>query len=823
MSAGRSRWFRTPSVSFEVALNESSKGTASDSLRRKPQESSPSISQAAKERQEFQHRRLVSPLRGSGRVEPHFPGACAPGCPLSPLRGLKTKTLLGPSLLLAFFPLLLAVPSFAQSTAPSYAECRLDSVFPNGGMRGTVVKVQFKGVGNGLSHPKEILIDGPAGITVKELKLIDSYTLDATLDIAADAPLGRRWLRVLNERSGLTNFTHFVVGALPEAVEAEPNDDPTRAQLIDVTPAVVSGRVNPQADLDVFKFHGKAGQKIVAAIAAHALDIHGQSRNYGIADFSLELLDSAGRTLAAAEDTLGFDPLIEHALPADGDYFVRVLLLNYGGFPEAVYRLTLGETPYVVGAFPPGLQRGAETDIELFGPNIAPGTKRRLAVAPTDAPQVDPAFVLRHLTLQDAPHGGLDVPLVVGDLPEFVEAEPNDEQPQTALLAWPTTVNARFDRPGDADWYRIQLAAQQKVWIETVAQRYVRSPVDTLIQVYDATGALVIENDDEAFEPGYECFHDFKTTDSKLMLTAPAAGEFFVKVTEQSGGGGARAVYRLNVEEARPDFRVTHFPDAVPIWGPGSTAAVLVRVDRYANFDEDVQLSVEGLPVGWIGSTATSLGNKGLRPYSTYQHKLFLTITAPADAQPGTCVPFRIVGRVVSDSAGPASVASAPGAPSSNSTANVSATPADDAVHPSIPLTLYYTSDTGFFRASPQSRAAVARPQGPWLDTAIREITLSPGDSGTISVKVLGGAEGQPAPSTMPLVVNLATAGVACALTTPQVLPIKDGLVEVPVKVPAEIHQGTYYFTVAQTWGSDIRVGMPAPCTPLMKLHIVPK
>ena len=48
----------------------------------------------------------------------------------------------------------------------------------------------------------------------------------------------------------------------------------------------------------------------------------------------------------------------------------------------------------------------------------------------------------------------------------------------------------------------------------------------------------------------------------------------------------------------------------------------------------------------------------------------------------------------------------------------------------------------------------------------------------------------------MPLVVNLATNGVACALMTPQALPIKDGLVEVPVKVPPEIYPGTYYMTV---------------------------
>ncbi len=695
--------------------------------------------------------------------------------------------------------LFLATPAHAQPMAPQYAECRLDSIFPNGGARGTSVKVEFKGHGSGLSLPKDIVIDGPSGISVKELKSINGNTLEATLDIAADAPLGRRWLRVLSERSGLTNFAHFVVSSLPEHLEVEPNNDTAHAQHIDASAAVVNGRINPQADLDVFRFTAKAGQKFVAAIAAHALDVHGQGRSYGIADFSLELLDANGRTLAAAEDTLGFDPLIEQTLPADGDYFVRVQLLNYGGFPEAVYRLTFGEVPYVTGAFPPGLQRGTEANIELIGPNVTASKRavssrsRETSDRTLTSPATPDARLVQHVTLLEGNHSGLDVPLVLGDHPEVIEVEPNNERSQATLLAWPVCVNARFDQPGDADWFRVKLEAQQKVWFEIIAQRFIRSPVDTLIQVYDATGKLLGENDDEAFDPGYESYHDFKTTDSKLLFTTPAAGEFFVKVTEQSGISGPRAVYRLTVEEARPDFRMTHFPDAVPIWGPGSTAAMLVRVDRFAGCDDDIEVSVEGLPAGWSSSSATSLGGKGVRPYNTYQHKVFVTLTAPADAQPGTCVPFHIVGRTHGAGDSPAVIK-----------------------REAIPLTLFYTSDTGFFRASPVARAAIAKPQGPWLDVVTPEITVKAGGNGTIQVKVLGAGDVQ----AMPLVVNLATAGVACALTTPQVLPIKDGLVDVPVKVAPETYPGTYFMTVAQTWSSDIRSGMPGPCTPLIKLIV---
>ncbi len=710
----------------------------------------------------------------------------------------------------------------AQPSAPLYEECRLDTIFPNGGQRGTSVKVEFKGLERGLSSPKDIVIDGPGGISVKAIKSIDGRTLEATLDIAANAPLGRRWLRVLNERSGLTNFAYFVVGSLPERIEVEPNNDTSKPESVTI-PTVVNGRINPAADLDVFRFSGKVGQKLVAAIAAHAIDVHGQYKNFGIADFSLELLDANGRTLAAAEDSIGFDPLIEHTLPADGDYFVRVQLLNYGGFPEAVYRLTLGEVPYITGAFPAGYQRGTEPLVELFGANVAAGTRR--AVEPF---AVDPAYPLRHLTHQDGSHSALDVPLVVGDLPEILEAEPNDERAAVAELKWPVTINARFQQPNDADWYRVKLAAQQKVRFETIAHRFIRSPIDTLIQVFDADGKLLGENDDEVFEPNYESYHDFRTTDSKLLFTAPAAGEFFVKVTEQTGASGPRGIYRLSVDEARPDFRVSHFPDAVPVWGPGTTACVLVRVDRFAGCDDDIELTVEGLPSGWSSSPATSLGGKGVRPYNTYQLKVFITITAPEDAVPGTCFPFRIVGRTRGVGFQPAASAS------TNATTVVSEAAlttkdrqtgslSHEIERPSLPLSLFYTSDTGYFRPSPQARVAVAASQGPWLEMIDPEITIKAGGSGMIPVKVLGVGDVK----MMPIVVNVATAGVACVLTTPQNLPIKlsddgkTGIVEVPIKVPPEVYPGTYGITVAQTWRGDIRIGMPGPCTPLIKLTVL--
>ncbi|MDB5336118.1 MAG: putative serine proteinase, subtilase family [Planctomycetaceae bacterium] len=702
----------------------------------------------------------------------------------------------------------------AQPMAPLYDECRLDSIYPIGGQRGSTVKLEFKGMESGLTFPTGIVIDGAPGVTVKEIKPIDGRKMEATLEIAANAPLGRRWIRVQTERAGLTNFASFVVGSLPERLEVEPNSTTAMAEVTQL-PLVMNGRVNPGADLDYYRFTGKKGQKLVAALAAHALDIHGQYKSFGIADFSLELLDAEGRTLAAAEDTVGYDPLIEHELPHDGDYFVRVQLLNYQGFPEACYRLTLGEVPYVTGVFPAGFRRGTPTEVELFGLNVPPGTKRLMGQVPVAESGIaldklaasglpawlgeqganwDPAYNLRHVTLENDVSSGLDVPLVVGDLPEALEVEPNEERPQSSQLAIPSTLNARFQKAGDVDWYRVRLEDKQKVQIEIVAQRFLRSPIDTLLQVYDEKGQMLLENDDESFDPGYEAYHDFKTTDSKLVFTAPAAGEYFVRVTDQTGVYGPRAVYRLTIDLDRPDFRVTHFPDTVPVWGPGSTSCVLTRIDRFSGCNDDIEVSVEGLPPGWTSKSTVSQSPTPDRPYNTYQLKVFSTVTAPANAVPGTSFPFRIVGR---------------------------AKRADGTYleHTSQPLNLFYTSDTGFFRVSPVSRVAVAKPQGPWLESVTKEIEIPRAGTGKLFIKVHGAAADL---KQMPVIVNLAMAGVACGLTTPRNLPIVDGQVEVPLTLGPELPPGVYGITVAQTWRSDIRTGMPGPCTELIKLTVVP-
>ncbi|MEO6787061.1 MAG: hypothetical protein ABI318_13095, partial [Chthoniobacteraceae bacterium] len=87
-------------------------------------------------------------------------------------------------------------------------------------------------------------------------------------------------------------------------------------------------------------------------------------------------------------------------------------------------------------------------------------------------------------------------------------------------------------------------------------------------------------------------------TDSRLLFTAPADGDFIVRVRESRGYAGGRFAYRLIVREARPDFAV-RFGEAGNVVNAGSGAAFTLTADRKDGFDGDIVCEITGVPQGW--------------------------------------------------------------------------------------------------------------------------------------------------------------------------------------------------------------------------------
>lgn len=677
--------------------------------------------------------------------------------------------------------------AIARGQALQHPDAHLNWVFPAGGRAGQKVTVEFGGT-NGLAGATRILIDGPPGIAVSDVKAVGPGLVTATLEIALDAVPGRRMVRVVGGANGLTNERSFFVGKLPEVteVEAKPNESQTPQEV--TLPVVINAKINPMLDVDEFRFTAKAGQKIVAAVLAHRMDTLLKTRKSpGFLDTSLELLDASGNIVATAEDVLGLDPLLHVALPADGTYVVRVSSLQYMGAESAVYRLTLGEVPYPTAIFPPGGKRGETIEVEFSGPNVAAGTRQKIAIPAGDL------FPWQDVSLEGDADGVQWLPFARGDFAESGEAAANDERAAAPSVTIPTTINARFEKPGDEDWYRVRLKASEGVLLSTTAQRHLASLVDTSLEVYDTAGKKLAENDDGR-PYANECQHDFATGDSWLGFRAPAEGEFFVRVRDQSGTSGERAVYRLNVEPYVPDLRLFTWPDAVPIWGAGTTATFVVNVMFTGGMDGDVELSVEGLPAGWSAATGR-VPSASVRAYndSEYGMKVPLAITCPADASPGTAAEFRVVGRAIHG---------------------------DQKIERvSQPLTLLGNShnDRMHLRYSRISRAVVAPPLDSRVETAVKELTIEHGQTIQIPVKLIRRPETK---AEIGLVVEGQTVAARSAWQAPFAIGADQTDVLLPFSVNAERAPGTYTILVARSWSSDIRAGRPGPCTGLIVVHV---
>jgi hypothetical protein len=80
---------------------------------------------------------------------------------------------------------------------------------------------------------------------------------------------------------------------LPEIDENEDNNTLAAAQKIDL-PRIINGRIARPGDMDIFRFEGKAGQKIVIEVLARRL--------HSPLDSLIRLKDANGKTLAWNDD-----------------------------------------------------------------------------------------------------------------------------------------------------------------------------------------------------------------------------------------------------------------------------------------------------------------------------------------------------------------------------------------------------------------------------------------------------------------------------------------------------------------------------------------
>ncbi|MEA3209628.1 MAG: hypothetical protein QOE70_2685 [Chthoniobacter sp.] len=556
---------------------------------------------------------------------------------------------------------------------------------PAGVQSGATIKVKVTGKNLGALTEAKF---NRAGLAATIAPLGKDGT-SAELIITADAKLPRSQVELsLANAAGLSETKKLLVDYLPQLV-APKSAQPT---LLDRMPVNVWGTLAETGQQDNYRFAAKQGQTIVFDLAARRVDSKALTPR-------LEIFDASGKLLAANNGLdSGSDPFIGFTAPRDGDYTVRVREITLEGSPDHLYRLTVGQLPYVTGWWPLSVPANQESRIHLVGHNLT--TELVTVKAGADGEVVLP------LDAEDY-RSRVNMRVAVSALPETLEIEPNDTLEQAHPLTVPASVNGRLlgsGNPGaaDVDWFRFEAEKGQELVIETRAAM-LGSPADTKIEILDAKGepvphlllqatkdSWITLRSEDASDPAIRLgqfaemeLNDYmyfngeilkisraargpdsdmvyysrdgvrrawfysspaghgldepcyvvepkppgaKITpnglpvftlnysndddgerqlgrDSRLLFTAPAAGRYFVRVSDTRGWSGERLAYRLIVRQPEPDFAATLVTKGTESLPAGSGVQFIVKADRKDGFEGDIRLEISGLPEGFFVST----------------------------------------------------------------------------------------------------------------------------------------------------------------------------------------------------------------------------
>jgi hypothetical protein len=455
------------------------------------------------------------------------------------------------------------------------------------------------------------------------------------ITVATDAAPGERDLR-LRTRFGLSNPLKFEVGPLPEfslepwrnvpkeAFSTAPQIEPAPPPVSITLPATINGQIPPGA-VHRYRFSARAGQHIVIAARARDLIPYLADAVPGWFQALLTLYDPQGEEMACADHyRFHQDPVIGCRIPKSGEYTFSIRDSLYRGREDFVYRITVGERPFVTGIFPMGGRAGERTVVSVQGWNL-PSDQQGLDLR-DQAPGIYP------FSVGAAGAFSPPVPFSVDTLPEGFEKEPNDTLTNAQAVALPVILNGRIDRPGDEDVFRFEGHGGDRLVAEVDARR-LDSPLDSTLRATDATGRLLAFNDDhEDKGSGLNTHH----ADSYLAVTLPADGVYGVQLRDVQDKGGPAYRYRLRLSPPRPDFALRVAPSSLSVRSRAS-APLTVYVLRQDGFDGAVALSLRDAPPGFQ-LTATPA------PTNQDQIKLTLNATAGPAAEP---VALRIEGRSI--------------------------------------------------------------------------------------------------------------------------------------------------------------------------------
>lgn len=434
----------------------------------------------------------------------------------------------------------------------------------------------------------------------------------AEVTVAPDAPPGEREMRVVTTR-GVSNPLVFDVGQIPESTRppmktsakqilgkeglALRNRPASEIEVRVDLPCTLNGQIASR-EVNRYRFEAKKGQRLVADLRARQLIPYIADAVPGWFQPVMALYDAEGREVVYADDyRFRPDPVILCEIPGDGEYVLEVRDSIFRGREDFVYRVTLGELPFVTSIFPLGGREGETPSIKMKGWNL----DGAIASAPSDDMRERVAQVV-------AKRKGIvsnPMPFAVDTLPEIVEEDPGESARNVRKVTLPVMANGRIVAQDDWDIYEFRGKAGETVVAEVMARR-LDSPLDSVLKLTDSDNRLVAFNDDwEDLATGLNTHH----ADSYFMAKLPADGVYRVHIGDAARKGGGEYSYRLRISHPRPDFALRVVPSGAIVRNK-QDASVTIHAVRKDGFDGPINLALKDPPPGFTSRPASITGTQ---------------------------------------------------------------------------------------------------------------------------------------------------------------------------------------------------------------------
>jgi hypothetical protein len=480
--------------------------------------------------------------------------------------------------------LLLALIGFACCPCSHATTPRLNSTTPAGAQRGTELDVRLNG--SRLEDAQEIVFYGSG---IQCTKIETNKNISARFTIAPDCRLGEHHFRV-RAKGGVSDLRTFWVGALPEFAEKEPNNEIGKSQSVPLN-TTVTGAAGGE-DVDFYQVVVKSGERLSVEIEAIRL-------GRALLDSYIAVRDSNGKVLASSDDTaLAMqDSALSLVAAKEAVYIIEVRDTSYGGPADTPYRLHIGSFPRPTAVYPAGGKAGEELEVTFVGD--AAGELKQKVKLPGEPVERFGLFAEQGGHLAPSPNW-----VRVSPFSNVLENEPNDERDfaSGAYIDLPLALNGILNKPGDADWFKFTAKKGQSIEIAVYARR-LRTPVDSVLNVYDSKGGNISSNDDGA------------GSDSTAKFNVPEDGDYFVRVADHLKQGGSDYVYRVEITKSQPAVAL-NIPQVARNDSQSRQYIAVPRGNRFAtviaarrnNYSGDLTFSIDDLPSGVKMHADTMLG-----------------------------------------------------------------------------------------------------------------------------------------------------------------------------------------------------------------------